>query len=815
MRMIANLMVAAMALLPYRVEHAPQIDGSLAESVWSRPGRSDFTQVFPADGAAPTAQTSVRIAYDNDNVYFAIDCEQRGPVLGRLTRRDREVNDDRVSIDIDTGHDRRSAYHFAVSASGVQRDALRYDDTEFNSDWDDIWQAEVQRRPHGWSAEIRIPLRIVQLHRGVTTWGLQVRRWIGSTGEIDQWAYWPRDSGGEVSRYGDVGPFESLTPRGSWSMVPFGLSRLVSASAALPSTFNNGLSVAAGVDLTWRPGHAIELSAAVFPDFGQVEADQVVINLSTTETEFDDKRAFFVRGSDVFATPIRLLYTRRIGQSASSPALPENLTLRAPVGAAPVLAAAKLAGSVAGIDVGVLSAFTGAVDARVNESSRSISAALMTSHSALRLRTQWRGFTIGATTTAQLQRETPALYPELPTTAAAQPVVLCAGGARVALGQRCGHDSFAQGLDVAWQSQDSAWLVSGQAVLSARRGGPPSTRSDGTQLRAGDQGGGVELRAAKQSGALRGEVAYGLYSRRFDIDALGFLPRANVQRLEVDLETFTARPHGPLIEARSRIEVFLRRNLDGAPLPSGYQWNVSGTGRGLWSFFAELHWRPRYEDDREFGDGRVLERSGRLGAETSLRSDPNRSVVLGGAATVVRTHNGYNIDASASLRVLPASNVEIEIEPEYQWRSGEPRLLDVGSASQAARVGRQYLQSLGVTTRGTWTLTKRLSLQGYAQALIAKIAYRDALLADPSLRTVFIDRLEPGEFDPSQFNEQEGAVNANLVARWEFLPGSTAFLVYAHQQIPDPGAAAFSVFDVFRGPATDAVLIKLSWALLK
>jgi len=146
-------------------------------------------------------------------------------------------------------------------------------------------------------------------------------------------------------------------------------------------------------------------------------------------------------------------------------------------------------------------------------------------------------------------------------------------------------------------------------------------------VKSADGGIGSELRVAKEGGTFRGELSYSGYSRRFVIDDLGYLARSNVHRVELDLEAYSAQPRGPMLETRSRIEIFGRRNLDGLVLPSGYQWNVSGTGKGLWEAFVEVHWRPHYFDDREIGDGRALERAGRLGLEgvAAQRSAPRGS----------------------------------------------------------------------------------------------------------------------------------------------------------------------------------------------
>ncbi|HUS29420.1 MAG TPA: carbohydrate binding family 9 domain-containing protein, partial [Kofleriaceae bacterium] len=162
------LLAATASLAPARVEHAPTIDGHLDDAAWtSIPTTTAFTQAFPDDGKPPSDPTSVRVAYDDENLYVAIACEQREPIVARLTRRDREIEGDRVSIDLDTSGDKRGAFHFQVSAAGVMVDALRYDDTEVATEWDEIWRAEIATTPTGWSAELAIPLRILRLRRGV------------------------------------------------------------------------------------------------------------------------------------------------------------------------------------------------------------------------------------------------------------------------------------------------------------------------------------------------------------------------------------------------------------------------------------------------------------------------------------------------------------------------------------------------------------------------------------------------------------------------------------------------------------------------
>lgn len=787
------------SIVPVRVHNAPQIDGRLDDTIWSTIASSDsFTQTFPNDGKPASEPTRVRVAYDDKNVYVAIECVQRTRPVVRLTRRDREVSGDRVSIDIDTGHDRRSAFHFQISAAGVLVDGLRYDDTELSSEWDEIWQGEVAQTADGWTAELRIPLRILRLRANVSTWGFQVRRWIGATGEVAQWAYAPRDAGGEVSRYGELGPFDGLAPRGSIALVPFALSRWVRADADVPSTYGDGVSAAAGLDLVWRPARNIAVAAAVLPDFAQVEADQVILNLTTTEIELPEKRPFFLQGLDVFATPIQLLYTRRIGQAPESPVLPDGVTQLRPVGAAPILGAAKVVGSAGGFEAGALSAITGDVYAPTDGDE--VLAAPIASHHVARGRVTVDRFAIGTLATARVAHDDRAPVDDTP----------CPSGGLVMTGAFCARDAYAGSIDAAWR--DGEWVAIGQLASTRIDGGPSRVRPDGTIVNSGDVGTGGIVKLARQGGTLRGEVAYERFSRDFDIDDLGFLPRANLEHGWLDLEAYTAKPYGPLVESRARLELFWRRNLDGLVLPTGYQWNVSGTTAGMWHGFLEMHWRTAIFDDRELGDGRALQRAGRLGLELEARSDTRRSVVGAVSSYVASVRDGIHVSIEGELALRPRDNVELTLSPQLLVTRGEPRFVE--DDPTGPRFARQDATSAGITARATWTLTRDLTLQAYAQALLATIRYRDPFTAAPDDRVIALVDLRPATFDAAMYDGREGALNATVVGRWEYRPGSTAFLVYTHAQTPKPGTA-YEPRALVGGPASDVVLLKLSWAWLR
>jgi len=182
-----------------RIKEPIVLDGRLDDAAWTRAIPSDqFTQHQPNEGAPPSERTELRVLYDDEAIYIGIDCTQRlSPVTRRLMRRDRELPSDGVWLDIDSRRDGVSAFHFGINAAGSMIDAIHFNDVDYSSSWDETWEARVADTPQGYSAEFRIPLRVLRFDAlPLQDFGLQVRRFIDARQEYDDWAFYPRGSGG-------------------------------------------------------------------------------------------------------------------------------------------------------------------------------------------------------------------------------------------------------------------------------------------------------------------------------------------------------------------------------------------------------------------------------------------------------------------------------------------------------------------------------------------------------------------------------------------------------------------------------------------
>ena len=292
------------------------LNGRMDEPAWQAAELgSGFTQARPSEGAPPSVQTRFRILWDDEAIYVGAECDDPEPSTDTLSRRDRFVEGDYVSFDFDTTHDRRTAYHFQVFSAGQQLDGIHYNDTDMTTDWDGAWDSAVSHTAKGWSFEARIPLRLLRIPDRAHAFGFNIYRILSRLHEEDQWRYRPLGRPGDISRLGVLEGIDGIHPVRALELRPYVGARLIRTApapgttvpdAALGACSSVGLSpyrvseACVGLDLRYNLASDLALVGTINPDFGQVEADQRVLNLSTFETFFPEKRSFFLEGIDLF-----------------------------------------------------------------------------------------------------------------------------------------------------------------------------------------------------------------------------------------------------------------------------------------------------------------------------------------------------------------------------------------------------------------------------------------------------------------------------------------------------------------------------------
>ena len=828
-----------------------QLDGRLDEPAWlAAQVGTGFLQSQPEEGAPSSVGTRIRVLWDDESLYIGFECDDDAPATATLSRRDRQVDGDSVWVDLDTTLDRRTAYHFQVFAAGQQLDGLHFNDTDLTTDWDGAWESAVASTPKGWSVEMRIPLRILRIPEHAREFGFNAYRVLSRRHEEDQWRFRPKDLPGDISQLGILDGVQGIHQVHALELRPYLAARLARSAPASAATARGaagacsfvGLSSqdlaigCAGMDLRYGIASDLALVATVNPDFGQVEADQRLLNLSTLETFFPEKRPFFLDGMDLFQSPLKvgfggpysgdgyqIFYSRRIGRAPPAPPLADGASLLYEPAAAPVAAAAKLSGTVGGTSVGLLTALEPRVFAQLWHNGRiaGARAAEARNSAVLRVRTPlgdsgFLGF-LGTSSDPLFAGRTLGLPRPSARVGSADLVLFDAG---------------------------RAWTLTAQAVGSRRTHLQPEVLRDGTAIGASSSGWGAAGRIAKSGGWLIGSLTTDYLTPRFDTNDLGFMPRANLFRTQALLQAREVHPNSLFQRAEltftfreirtSSLDLLLER--DGS-IETYLLLN------SFWDLGAGYVPAAPFFDDRELGDGTPLERQANglifLYLDTDTRKPPQLGLYFNQQRSWPRFERQTSAGGTATFRPLPA--LEGTLGVAYNETAGTLRqireatalpgpgvdsavLLDKGGATAQPReylLAAQQTRSISTTLRATWAFTPRLTLQAYTQLFIAGIAYGTPFraIAGPGRQLVRLDALAPArpEDRAPAAGDRSAALDLNLILRWEWRTGSTLYLVYAHQANNDllpqrPGLDLGAELAALSGPSAirgDALLLKI------
>jgi hypothetical protein len=825
------------AITAVRIAKPPTLDGRVDDPVWATaPGTSGFTQQSPVGGAEPSEPTTMRVLYDDVAIYLGIDCTQtRTPVIGRLTRRDQDSESDWVWFSVDSRRDGRTAAFFAVNVAGVVVDGTSRDTPTgsiTSMEWDENWEAWTARTATGWSAELRIPLRILRFASDVPvqSWGFSVERFIAARQETDIWPFIPREAATPIAHFGRLDDLKNLRAGAPLELRPFVLGRerrLGADPTVAASGFDTGAS--AGLDLKLHLTPSITFDGAVNPDFAQVEADELTFNfLSHYEIFYPEKRPLFLEGAEQFITPLPLFYSRRIGASPATPTLQGSASggtterfVRVPESAT-IYGAGKLVGRLGDSwTLGTFSALTSRNDYQVLPAgggpAQRRAAEPLTAFNVLRLRRDLGGSgQLGIIGTATSRFEQTGQLKTCPS-----------GVTTTDPAARCFRDAYVGGLDALWRFGGGDYLASGQVVEGLVEHGQTEVQLDGTAIGSGDHGAAGWFRLAKEGGSpVLADLTYMGIGRRLTFNDLGFMQRQNLHELKGGFELRSLDPGALTLERHARLDVTSDRSLDGLDLGTLVELGVTTRLRNFWILHlsAELE-RGRF-DDREVGTGAALERALFVGGKLEVSTDPLRllSVDLKGETRFL--DSGLFVNAQTTVTVRPLSQLEIDLTPLLAYTRGEPRYV-LNAAMQPALdgdpdhlFGRLRASSASATLRASYTFTPRLSLQTYAQLfLTADHYYGFSTSPAENGRRIHIADLVPTTTVPLDADVEQAALNMNVVLRWEYRLGSTLFVVYSRSQAPAVGllpgeAAALRAADVGRVPAVDILLVKLSfwWA---
>lgn len=825
---------SALGFEAMRTDEPPRIDGRLDEAGWrAAPVFSAFHQSFPDPAAPPSERTEVRVLYDDSNLYVGIRCFDSQPraINAQLGPRDSIPASDRVRVMIDSLRDRRTGTSLSLNAGGTREDARIYQENVVDRSWDGDWEGVSSRDEQGWSAELLIPLRLLDFSAAPEQrWGFHVRRELARTHETLDSVPLPPEVNALVSRFAELRSLRNLKPPRALTLVPYVTTRLV--RRPVPELDSPRLlepSADVGLDAQLRLTNDLSLVATANPDFGQVETDALFVNLSRVELFFPEKRPFFVEGLELFEPVVSIdnseqffFYSRRIGLEL------------------PLLAAVKLNGSVhERVRIGVLDGLVAGVPNPHPESlppDRGVSfhpwrplhlapnfslpdqVPPPTNFLASVVRVQvGEGATLGALTTLA----TP-LLPE------------CHGGIRSPEEEQEEEGCRPRGgravaLDAQLRSPSGDYELAAQVAGSQVTGGPAlgEVLSDGTPLHSGDTGLGLQLSGGKLGGEpwLLG-VTYSHASPRLELNPTGFQRINNEQLLVLTPRYFRTGWRG-LPEAEMGLRATARWSADSRAVPLGNL--LALTGRAVLPNLAEGNCEVGVRVGRK--DLREIEQTGVLFQRPSVSfldcdasTDPNRPLSLSAFMSLnhlldvptASERNGVELELDTTWQPVPRLQTLLGVR--YDELVDGPRWLPPQSEGDHLVFGDLKPRFLTLTFSQLLVLSPAFTLRAQAQLLSGYGRYTHFYEA----------RAEPGDFlrltdlSPTTLDEDPSynlaQLNLNVVLRWDYRLGSTFFIVYTRTQeaLPTPGEPVrytLQPVSLLAGPHSDSLQVKLGFRL--
>lgn len=786
------------AVMASRVDAAPVIDGRTDDAAWATgPISTDFRVFAPREGAPPTVRTEARVRYDDRALYFLVRAFDPHPdsIVRRLARRDTpDATADQVLLFLDPFHDGRTGYEFVVTAGGVKVDAALSDDAVEDYSWDGVWDVATRIDSLGWVAEFAIPFRQLRFaeHRA-PVFGLFIGRWIGRSGERMAVPQYSRAKAGLVSQMGTLGGLRDLATSGALEATPYTRARSRNVATDDPSLETRA---AVGGDIKWLPRPNVSIDATFNPDFGQIDADPAVLNLTGVEVFQAERRPFFLEGAGLLALPLsadgsgQLFYSRRIGRRpilADAFGAPDSPTETTILGAAKVTARLTSTTSIA-----ALAAATGRADGRERPAGGGRYVLEPRANDVVaRLQQDFRNGRSGVgVLLTRIGRDladstSTALLPSSATTMALTTQHQTKSGAYQASGWLASSDVRGS-ADAIAQLQLSAVHAyqrpdDGVAFDPSR----DALRGSAAFLSLGKVGGGITRFAA----------SYRRIDPGFDVNDLGILTRSGLQ---------TASASVGLNQNRPGSVAFVPYRRATLTLAYGGEWSTTGMNYGR---FVNLSSSMQLANLSQLQLNVIQQLPGALCAVSCTR---------GGPAMIDPPRTTFTVDYTGNPRRSFVPHVQSEYDRDDHWRShGYGAQVDAtwrarsnlelwlaayafdtryawfyyGTFGDALSDTAHYtvaaleLPTRSLTSRVNYTLTPTLTLQWYGQAYLSRGVYDDVREVASPRSPNWDERFRP--YGDAAVRANPGGIDfkqlrSNAVLRWEYRPGSALFLVWSH-----------------------------------
>jgi Domain of unknown function (DUF5916) len=845
------------------------IDGILTENIWNREGFTGLKQADPDQGKEPSQKSVIWVAYDDVALYFAAKYYDSSPdsIMSRLVRRDFIWGDpsDGCVLYLDPFRDKRNGYFFYVSAAGTLADGLIENDVKQPNDlsWDAVWEGVPYHDSEGWSVEMKIPFSQLRFKEGdKQVWGIDAERFISRRFETDMIAYTPRNESGFASRFPELVGIEGITPPARLEIMPYSTGRGEFIGSEPNDPFNSGSNFlpGAGLDLKAGIGASLTLDATINPDFGQVEVDPAIVNLTDIESTFDEKRPFFTEGVTIFNfgrggtnsnwrfnwSEPNIFYSRRIGRAPQGD-LPDYEYADIPSGTH-ILGAGKITGRIMNDwKIGMIHAATKREFAEISdEGGRSkVEIEPLTYYGVFRAQ---KDFNTGKQGLGILSTFTNRFFdnPELENSINKNALVTAVDGWTFLDDERTYVLSGWGGASHVTGNNERITSLQRNSRHYFQRPDVSHIKVDSAATSLTGYGGRLTLN--KNRGRWTFNTAVGVMSPKFELNDLGFGSYSD--KINAHFVTSYRWPQPT--------ELFRNAGINAATFLS-YDFGGNKTAQGFWmggflnfSDFSggniNLTLNPSSLNSRRTRGGPLtfnpISRSINLGMYTD-----NRHwwvLFLGGSYTNGDDLESKSVNANVEFKVTPT--LTVSLGPEFSRDVSQAQYVDVFTDETATETfGNRYVFAhLDQTTfstdiRADWIISPKLSFQVYFQPFIAAGKYSSFKALRKPKSYNFIEYGEEGSSFEKSINSDgdteytldpdgEGSavgetidnpdfnyisLRGNAVLRWEYLPGSALYLVWTQSREEGESIGDFqfnrSINNMFTTRPDNIFMLKISY----
>ncbi|HLN56193.1 MAG TPA: DUF5916 domain-containing protein [Bacteroidales bacterium] len=812
------------------VSPKPVIDGRLDDECWKHgTWAGDYTQFVPNEGAKPTYPTELNIQYDDKNLYVAFRAYDGEPdkIVRMAGVRDETVGD-MVGLTFDSYRDYRTGFEFTITAWGQKVDLVLFNPMNWDFNWNAVWKGKVGLEDSAWVAELEVPLNQLRYsNKDEQVWGLHTWRWISRLSEESNWEKQSKTGPGMLYNFGELKGISGLKPSRRLEIMPFALGELntMKEVPGNPFTKNGRLWKGnAGLDAKIGVSSNFTVDLTVNPDFGQVESDPSVMNLTAFETFYEEKRPFFLEGLTIFDYNFdeqNLFYSRRIGHAPSRTVIPgENSFVNSPDKTS-ILSAVKFSGTTSkGLSVGLIQSVTANQLAHLSDFQGKRSTAQvepLTSYTIGRIQ---KGYNAGNTIVGAMITSTNRVIddPSL---------------------EFLSHDAYTGGFDLLTHWKDKEFFVDAKLTGSYIDGTKESIRRlqessahyfqrpgmrylgyDTTRTSLAGQGG--KIRIGKGSkGFWRYSAGVTWATPGLELNDLGYMRMADDINQENEISYLINQPVSIFHSYTISLEQFNSWNFRGTYLGSGGHLNFSSEFKNNWSFNANAIYHSSGPDTRILRGGPDLLMPATVMTFGSIKTDASKKLIGTFGWQYEARGNGsastYQLQPGISIR--PFSALKLGVTADYSENRDEMQYVAAVDYLSDTKyiLGTIDQKTLGLTFRVDVNISPEFSIQYYGSPFVSKGNYSSFRhITDPvadSYSGRYLNYEHFGKNNGSLLLDQNNdyspeitianpdfnfyQLRSNLVAKWEYRLGSFIYFVWSTDRTGSLGSADGSLGESF------------------